>query len=396
MLPSDFFILSHPPEPALLEPLSPEKGKSNSKTGAGVHLLQAPAPPQTLDEALHLWAPVLEAALDIWYWRHPATSILCLLTWWGICWGHVSFFTWVLPSFPILWSLYAYWRQHYPAEEEEEEEDQHCQNEEDPEGKERISACLIHASSMIHTWVVMVSRELDWSDATRTTTHLTHLLYLLPIWMLWFHLIPLSVTWILVGTIIMLIQNPWVQLAWKGGVSRTQGTLMTHSPYTHQTMSNGTPKTLMKDDPSMDGLDVVCRLVENQRYWIGVGWSSHLLPIDPHPWQDMEGNEAPPPESYVLPGGPMTRGKDHLGGEGMIRLKWTWSSPWSISRILAPKEQETTDPEGWRYGDNFWRTWTSSPTITSYVRRRIWVRQACVASLEYVEEYEGELGEKVQ
>ncbi|RKP11934.1 Peroxin/Dysferlin domain-containing protein [Piptocephalis cylindrospora] len=382
MLPSDFFILSTPPRLAL-----PDRTEHGGSTPTIRSCSPDHLDSRTLHEVIHPWTPALAALLDIWRWRHPATSTLCLFTWWMMCWGYAAFFSWVLPTLPILWSLYAYWRRHYPAEDPEEDV-----HDRDKEKEEWVIETLMEASSTTYDRIRWMSRELDWSDADRTTAHITHLFYLLPLWMLWFHLVPLYLTFLLLGSLALIMKSPWVQLAWRS--TRSNRDL---SPAQSMTLASPIPlkrsQDTIRSDPA-DGLEVVCRLVENQRYWIGLGWTTRLLLTDPYPWQDMEGNEAPPPEAYILPEGSMTGGKE-LSTEGMVRLHWAWSNPWSISRALTSEDtmsRERTDPEGWRYSDGLWRSWTSFPTMLSYARRRVWARRACVQSLEHVDAAEGEDG----
>ncbi|KAI8823093.1 Peroxin/Dysferlin domain-containing protein [Fimicolochytrium jonesii] len=98
---------------------------------------------------------------------------------------------------------------------------------------------------------------------------------------------------------------------------------------------------------------MVVSLFENQRWWAGPGWISHLLAEERAPWSDHSGAmSCPSPDDYTLPHG------------------WTWhDDDWRCDTSWG-----TTDPEGWVYSDHKWMNPTPTAGLVSLTRRRRWVR----------------------
>lgn len=117
-------------------------------------------------------------------------------------------------------------------------------------------------------------------------------------------------------------------------------------------------------------------LYENQRRWLGVGWTPNLLSYERTPWTDEFLNEAPPLENFELP---------KLSNEaGMI---WRWvDKTWRLDRtndsaiqVNSGKAKTTANPkndEGWVYFDNTWKSPGLEDSFSKYTRRRRWVRTA--------------------
>lgn len=115
-------------------------------------------------------------------------------------------------------------------------------------------------------------------------------------------------------------------------------------------------------------------LYENQRRWLGIGWTANMLSYERTPWTDEFLNEAPAPELFELP---------DSEGTGM-RWKWvdeTWRVDLSNDGALIPRSKVrfTPDPgedDGYIYYDNMWRKPSAEPAYSKYTRRRRWVRTA--------------------
>lgn len=128
-------------------------------------------------------------------------------------------------------------------------------------------------------------------------------------------------------------------------------------------------------------------LYENQRRWLGIGWTPNLLAYERAPWTDEFLNESTSPDNFELP-------EDDSFG-----VKWRWvDKAWKLdltndgalvvpsSRTIGGKSQgksrsklATTDPgpnDGWIYYDNTWKKPGTEDTFSKYTRRRRWIRTA--------------------
>ncbi len=117
-------------------------------------------------------------------------------------------------------------------------------------------------------------------------------------------------------------------------------------------------------------------LYENQRRWLGVGWTPNLLSYERTPWTDEFLNEAESPDNFELP-----QLEDDSG------MHWRWvDKTWRVDltndgaiQLPSTKSRTTADPkpdEGFIYFDNTWRNPTTEDSFSKYTRRRRWVRTA--------------------
>lgn len=126
-------------------------------------------------------------------------------------------------------------------------------------------------------------------------------------------------------------------------------------------------------------------LYENQRRWIGLGWTTSLFSYERAPWTDEHLNPAPLKDNFELP--------DVEGGAA----KWQWcqGSAWRIERGNAKQHARNVstgsrtgpggstkdegpegDGGGWIYYDNRWEDGRREDGWGRYTRRRKWYRDA--------------------
>jgi hypothetical protein len=89
-------------------------------------------------------------------------------------------------------------------------------------------------------------------------------------------------------------------------------------------------------------------LYENQRRWVGLGWTTSLLPLDRAAWTDEHLNPAPPRDEFELP-----------GAEGGTRWRWVKGSKWLVEGAsetdeggIHAKDASNDGGQGWIYYDN--------------------------------------------
>lgn len=120
-------------------------------------------------------------------------------------------------------------------------------------------------------------------------------------------------------------------------------------------------------------------LYENQRRWLGIGWTPNLLAYERAAWTDAFLNESSPPDSFELP--------EDDGINLGVRWKWldkTWRLDLTNDGALVlnsknSKRTTTANPgkaDGWLYFDNTWKNPSTEDVFSKYTRRRRWVRTA--------------------
>ncbi|KAF2687172.1 Pex24p-domain-containing protein [Lentithecium fluviatile CBS 122367] len=125
-----------------------------------------------------------------------------------------------------------------------------------------------------------------------------------------------------------------------------------------------------KRRPDSPGVRFTFSIFENQRRWLGIGWTSSMLAYERGSWTDEHLNPVPPKDQFELP---------EVEG-GQARWRWVQGSEWKIE--VGEKEGKgaktvSGDDAGWIYYDNKWRDGKRGQDGWGrYTRRRKWFRDA--------------------
>lgn len=113
-------------------------------------------------------------------------------------------------------------------------------------------------------------------------------------------------------------------------------------------------------------------LYENQRHWLGIGWTANLLPEERAAWTDPSLNETASIDTFELP---------DASGTGMA---WAWiDSQWmlDIAGDGSVLESAPDDNEGFVFYNSLWSSPSPVSGISKYTRRRKWIRRATLVSV---------------
>lgn len=110
---------------------------------------------------------------------------------------------------------------------------------------------------------------------------------------------------------------------------------------------------------------------ENQRRWLGLGWTYSLLAYERAPWTDEHLNPADPKDSFRLP----------EVENGSARWRWVEGGDWEVD--AGGKGKTSQGSEGWIYYDNKWNDGRRGQDGWGrYTRRRKWYRDAELVEVE--------------
>ncbi|KAF2274107.1 Pex24p-domain-containing protein [Westerdykella ornata] len=123
-----------------------------------------------------------------------------------------------------------------------------------------------------------------------------------------------------------------------------------------------------KRRPDSPGVRFTFSIYENQRRWLGIGWTSSMLAYERAPWTDEHLNPTPPKDEFELP---------EIEG-GHARWRWVQGSEWKVESVGSGKgEKRSSGGDGWIYYDNSWRDGRPGQDGWGrYTRRRKWYRDA--------------------
>lgn len=127
-----------------------------------------------------------------------------------------------------------------------------------------------------------------------------------------------------------------------------------------------------------DGKPIVFTYVlyENQRRWLGIGWTLNLLSYERTAWTDEFLNESSPTDQFKLP-----------ETEEGSNLVWKWvDKTWRLDltndgaiQLPSSRPKTTANPsadDGFIYYDNTWKKPSTEDSFSKYTRRRRWIRTA--------------------
>ncbi|MCJ1285631.1 peroxisome- protein [Xylographa opegraphella] len=107
---------------------------------------------------------------------------------------------------------------------------------------------------------------------------------------------------------------------------------------------------------------------ENQRRWLGLGWTSSLFAYERSAWTDEHLSPSQPKEEFSLP--VMENNSSHW--------QWVPGSEWHIEGVAKSSASggSKSNSEGWIYYDNKWNDGRRQDGWGRYTRRRKWYRDA--------------------
>lgn len=104
---------------------------------------------------------------------------------------------------------------------------------------------------------------------------------------------------------------------------------------------------------------------ENQRRWLGLGWTYQLLAYERAPWTDEHLNPSDPKDDFKLP---------EVDNEN-AQWRWVRGHEWQVEG--GGKKKGSTGDDGWIYYDNKWNDGRRGQDGWGrYTRRRKWYRDA--------------------
>jgi len=175
-------------------------------------------------------------------------------------------------------------------------------------------------------------------------------------------------------------------IVWRSRTARRASSLLTglHFAAPSKSSTNAPPPlpprtknastTAIKANGASPGIRFTFTIFENQRRWLGLGWTATMLTYERQAWSDEHLNESPSPEQFELP------------STDMPTAKWRWvpKSEWRVEGAVVDKEKSAKriggggggDDSGWTYYDSKWQDGRKTDGWGRYTRRRKWVRDA--------------------
>ena len=319
-----------------------------------------------------------------WSSGDPWESFLLVSAFWAIVLYGSEIVLWAGPIIVVVGLILGmYSRRYSPLSSTSQTGEKHSQKGEQSESSSRQHKSLDEIVDTLHTLTARCNlllepfrRLTDFLSTQRTPTSATtrpaltalfiRILLVTPLWIL-FTLPPLYIITtrrvvLTFGTILLTWHSRparvsrvilWRSLTVRQICGYLTGLSFSDEPDTHATQTQLAPPSrtrsksqtniasdiATKRRPDSAGVRFTFILYENQRRWLGIGWTYSLLAYERAPWTDEHLNPAPSKDEFELPEveSPNTR------------WRWVEGSEWKIEAGSRAKED---DGGGWIYYDN--------------------------------------------
>ncbi|EAW11830.1 PEX28-32 family peroxisomal membrane protein [Aspergillus clavatus NRRL 1] len=344
------------------------------------------------------------AGLLTWTTGDPWQSFLLVAGFWTIVLYSDAIILWAGPIFVVIGLILGmYWRRFSPlssAATTGEKRHQKKASETSPHQHETLdeivetlrtftTRCNILLDPLLELTEFMSTQRTATSATTKPalTTLFIRILFVTPIWIILtlppFYLITTRRVVMSIGTIILTYHSRPARVSrvilWRSltvrricsmitGLSFSLDANKSQSLWAQSHGHAATIATRRRGDSS--GVRFTFVIYENQRRWLGIGWTYSLFPSERAPWTDEHLNAVPPKDDFELP--------EVQGGNA----KWRWAegSEWRIEGADGTKdksESKAADGGGWIYYDNKWNDGRRGQDgWDRYTRRRKWCRDA--------------------
>ncbi|KAK3316572.1 integral peroxisomal membrane peroxin-domain-containing protein [Apodospora peruviana] len=182
------------------------------------------------------------------------------------------------------------------------------------------------------------------------------------------------------------------------GTASTAGTTKTFTSAAKDPRESELTKALRRARGGQDtGVRFTFIIYENQRRWVGLGWTTSLFAYERPAWTDEHNNGVPPRDEFELP---------EVEDGSNMRWRWVEGSRWRVDGVpddaVMPeekgKEWDYDGPGGrmgWVYYDNKWQNGRRGQDGWGrWTRRRKWYRDAELVEAHDITEEKAVVGDQ--
>jgi hypothetical protein len=221
--------------------------------------------------------------------------------------------------------------------------------------REFTTRCNIMLGPLLEMTDFLSTQSTATSATTRPalTSLLIRIICITPIWILLalppLYIITTRRVVLAVGTVILTYHSSPARvfrvILWRSLAIRRICTFLTGLNFSTEakpkqktkTQSNGYATAIATSSKSDGGVRFTFIVYENQRRWLGIGWTYSLFPHERSAWTDEHLNSVPPKDNFELPD----------AKDGNATWRWVEGSEWRIEG-----SDDSGDGGGWIYYDN--------------------------------------------
>eukprot|EP00158_Paraphelidium_tribonemae_P007439 Partr_v1_DN28244_c3_g1_i1_m76019 putative Integral peroxisomal membrane peroxin len=240
----------------------------------------------------------------------------------------------------------------------------------------------------IYEACAVLHSKIDWSDAEMTRNILSGCVASFAVLLIVFSWIPWNIVFLVAG-LIAFAMNTAVGLAVQSLIIRTikanTDNLDIHRLAASVFRLDAAQSSFRPNGTSTHPVLTV-EIFENQRWWAGLGWISHMLRNERSSWSDLEGTiTLKSKDSYHSPTAFLDHGLAFTDSkareripDSMLKLSWKYptDSDWVLDRNW--NAADNLDEDAWAYTDHKWHHVNLKDGGSFITRRRRWIRNVTV------------------
>ncbi|KAL4930701.1 PEX28-32 family peroxisomal membrane protein [Aspergillus undulatus] len=398
---------SQPPTVAAFSPttISGSSLTSRQRSSIIVHrkspLLVATPPPVTRALAYsHPFILPLNTLVGLLTWTtgDSYNSFLLVAAFWAVVLYGDAIIMWAGPLLVVVGLILGmYWRRYSPLSTRAFSTEKHNQSAASEGSAHRhesldeiveamrtfTTRCNILLEPLVELTDFLSTQRTATSATTRPalTTLFIRILFVTPIWIALtlrpLYLITTRRVIMVVGTIILTYHSRTARVCrvilWRSRTIRRICAAITGLSFdldadkTHITSHGHAVNVATRRRGDSSGVRFTFIIYENQRRWLGIGWTYSLFPSERAAWTDEHLNPVPPKNEFELP----------EVQSGNAKWRWVEGSDWHIDGADDDSGSKSSDGGGWIYHDNKWNDGRRGlDGWDRYTRRRKWCRDA--------------------
>lgn len=154
------------------------------------------------------------------------------------------------------------------------------------------------------------------------------------------------------------------------------------NPASYQVDKAAASKSHKRTTSRSAGVNFTFIIYENQRRWVGLGWTHSLFAYERAAWTDEHNNAVPARDDFELP---------NVADRSKMKWEWAEGSRWRVDGVPDDHGPVDYDGEearnGWIYYDNKWQYGRRGQDgWAKWTRRRKWYRDAELVEMDEDEE----------
>ncbi|CEP07448.1 hypothetical protein [Parasitella parasitica] len=358
---------------------------------------------------------------DVLIWKDPSTSLFFVFLWITLC---TSTQRWLVFGLPCLYlvKLVRDWFGVQMLRKRRETAEQRAKRESiinqdldisrgiQPASPISLSDTLEHLQQIQAWW----SCHCHWKHAFSYANdqHAILLIYIWPIWAMLNFVLGSHGIFALGGVWLLVSCSPWYQVI---SFALRNNTILRHYIrafmdyniasfvclfYPAAKKQHSCVKTLLMSPPPTPSTSIsslkshlgyqceialIFQVYENQRWWLGLGWTESLLQNEREPWTDNQLKPIISTYEYKLPKEKRSIFHDKDNVEKITVKNWLWTDrDWWVD--MTGELDGRIDKNGWQYGDNRWQDLMPTPGPNSFTRQRKWCRRVKLIEKQWIVE----------